>query len=92
MISYERIYKSDNIDFNKSKESKEWLICHYWYFSDGFKYQPYVCNGCHNFIMCVENLSNFFVLTIKNVEYGVYIVGVDKKLLFICYYLLFCFV
>ena len=29
--------------------------------------------------MCVQNLSNFFVVTIKNVDYRVYIVGVDKK-------------
>ena len=48
---YERIEKSDNIDFNKRKESKECMICHYFYFSDGFKDQPYVCNGCHDFSM-----------------------------------------
>ena len=79
MISYERIDKSEFIDFSKSQESKECMICHYWYFSDGFKYQPYVCNGCHDFDMCVQNLSDFFILTIKNVDYRVYIVGVNKR-------------
>ena len=24
-------------------------ICHYWCFEDiGFKYEPYLCNGCHD--------------------------------------------
>ena len=79
MISYERIDKSEFIDFNKSQGSKECMICHYWYFKDGFKYQPYVCNGCHDFNMCAQNVSDFFILTIKNVDYRVCIVGVDKK-------------
>ena len=48
-------------------------------FSDGFKYQPYVCNACHDFSMTVQNLSNFFIVTIKNVDYRYYIVGVNKN-------------
>ena len=79
MISYERIDKSGFIDFNKGKESKECMICHYWYFRDGFKYQPYVCNKCHDFSMGVQNLSDFFISTINNIDYRVYIVNVDKK-------------
>ena len=56
------------------------MICNYYYFKDiGFKYQPYVCNGCHNFSMTVQNLSVFFVVTIKIVDYRVYITGVYKK-------------
>ena len=42
------------------------MICHYWYFKDtGFKYQPYVCNGCHDFSITVKNLSEFFIVTVK---------------------------
>ena len=29
--------------------------------------------------MAVQNLNDFFVVTIKNVDYRVYITGVDKK-------------
>ena len=29
--------------------------------------------------MTVQNLGDFFVVTIKNVDYRVYITGVDKK-------------
>ena len=79
MISYERIDKSEGIDFDKGENSIKCVICHYCYFKDGFKYQPYVCNASHYFSMAVQNLSDFFVVTIKNVDYRVYITGVDKK-------------
>ena len=81
MISHERIDCSEGIHFNKGENSIKCMICNYWYFKDiGFKYQPYVCNGCHDFSMTVQNLSDFFVVTIKNVNYyRVYITVVDKK-------------
>ena len=77
MISYERIDKSEEINFEK--QGSECMICHYWYFSDGFKYQPYVCNRRHYFSMSVQNLNEFFIVAIKNIDYRVYITGVDKK-------------
>ena len=56
------------------------MICNYYYFKDiRFKYKPYVCNGCHDFSMTVQNLSNFFVVTIKNADCRVCIIDVDKK-------------
>ena len=59
MISYERIDRSEGIDFNKRENSVKCMICNYYYFKDlGFKYQPYVCNGCHDFSMTVQNLSD----------------------------------
>ena len=79
MILYEKIGKSEGIDFNKREGSKVCMICHYWYFSDGFKYQPYVCNGYHDFNMCVQNLNDFFIVTVKSIDYRVYIVGVDQR-------------
>ena len=80
MISYERIDKSAGIDFNKGQNSAKCMICGYWYFKDiGFKYQPYVCNNCHEFSMTVTNLSDFFIVNIKKVFYRVYISGIDKK-------------
>ena len=79
MIQYERIDISEEIDFGKTDSSKECLICHYWYFSEGFKYQAYVCNACHNFRMTAQDLSSFFIVTVKNIDYRCYIAGVDKK-------------
>ena len=77
MISYEGVDKSEGINFQK--KGSECMRCHYWYFSDGFKYQPFVCNGCHNFNMTAQNPNDFFIVTIKNVDHRVCIVGTDKK-------------
>ena len=41
------------------------MICHCFYFSDGFKNQPYVCNNCHVCSMTTQKLSDFFVVTIE---------------------------
>ena len=49
MLEYERIDISEGIDVNKTNLSKECDICHCWCFKDiGFKYEPYLCNGCHD--------------------------------------------
>ena len=49
MIEYKRIDISEGIDVNKTNLSKECDICHYWYFKNiCFKYEPYLCNGCHD--------------------------------------------
>ena len=77
MISCERIDKSEGINFEK--EGSECMICHYWYFADGLKYQLNVCNECHDFSMTVQNLNDFFILNIKGADYRVYIVNIDNK-------------
>ena len=43
---------SEGIDTNKTSASKESMLCHYWYFKDvGFKFEPHVCNKCHDGLM-----------------------------------------
>ena len=55
------------------------MIYHYWYFTDiGFKYQPYVCTGCHHFSMIVQKFD-FVILEIKDVDYRCYAVGMNKE-------------
>ena len=49
MLYYDRIDVSEGIDLNKTSESKEYNIWHYWYFLDkGFKFQSDVCHVCHD--------------------------------------------
>ena len=49
MLEYNRIDISEGIDVNKTSESKECDICHYWYFKHiDFKYESYLCNGYHD--------------------------------------------
>ena len=56
------------------------MICHNWYFKNiGYKYQPYVCNKCHDLSMIVYDLSDFMILNIKDVDYRCYIFNMSKN-------------
>ena len=80
MLQYEKIDISEGIDFDKTKKSVECMICHYWYFKDiGFKYQPYVCNGCPDFSVTVQNIDDFLILNIKSVHYRFCLINMSKK-------------
>ena len=49
MLQYEKISISEGINTNKRNPSKEFMLCHYWYFEDvGFKFEPHICNKCHD--------------------------------------------
>ena len=74
MISYEKI-----VGHNDNKKGVKCMVGNHYYFQGKSDYQPYVCNDCHNFSMTVVDLSDFFVLNIKNVDYRVYISNIDKK-------------
>ena len=39
MLYYNRIVISKGIDLTKSNSSKECIICHYWFFNHGYKFQ-----------------------------------------------------
>ena len=38
-------------------------------FYDGFKIQNSVCNGCDNLTMLCLNITNFAIITVKDVDY-----------------------
>ena len=60
----------EGIVVNKTSASEEIDIYHNWHFLDqGFKFQPHVCNRCHDVLMISINLSNTAVLNINGVEY-----------------------
>ena len=70
MLYFDRIDVSEGIDVNKTSASKECDICHYWYFLNySFKFQPNVCNRCHDFLMMSINLSDIANLNIKGSDY-----------------------
>ena len=80
MSQYERIDIWEGIEFDKSNKSVECMICNYWHFKDiGFKYQPYVCNKCHDLSMVVQDLKNFMILKTKGVDYRCYVFNMSKK-------------
>ena len=70
MLYFDRIDVSEGIDVNKTSASKECDICHYWYFLNySFKFQPNVCNRCHDLSMMSMNFSNIVILNIKCSDY-----------------------
>ena len=79
MLQYDRIDVSEGIDTNKTSASKECDICYYWYFKDvGFKYEPYICNGCHDISMMAYELKNIVMLNVKGVDYICILWGISK--------------
>ena len=51
----------------------------YWYFKDiGYKYEPHVCNKCHDLLMFVYDLKNFMILNLKRVDYRCNIFNMSK--------------
>ena len=79
MLYYDQIDISEGIDINKTNQSKECDVFHYWYFLDkGFTFQPYVCNGCHDILMMSMNLSDIANLNINGVDYCCIITEVSK--------------
>ena len=74
MLEYERIDISEGIDVNKTNLSKECDICHYWYFKDiGFKYEPYLCNSCHDLMQKAMSFNDFAIVYVKGSAYRIHI-------------------
>ena len=80
MLYHSKIDVSEGIDINKSNKSKECMIRCYWYFKDnGYKFEPYVCNGCHDISMMAYELENIAVLNVKGVDYRCVIWNMSKN-------------
>ena len=57
---------NERIDINKTNASKQYDICHYWYFLNySFKFQSNICNRCHDLLITSTNLSDIAILNIK---------------------------
>ena len=66
MLQYQKIDVSEGIDVNKTSASKEYELCHYWFFKDvGFKFEEHVCNKCHDLLMMTDSLKNIAILSAK---------------------------
>ena len=81
MLYYNRIDVSERVDVNKTSESKECDICHYWYFlNKDFKFQPNIVDSrCHDLLMMSMNLSDIAILNIKSVDYHCIISRISKN-------------
>ena len=79
MLEYDKTDISDGTDINKINVSKECDIYHYWYFKDiGFKYEPYLCNGCHS-LMEKAMSFNVAIVSIKENDYKIHFWYMSKN-------------
>ena len=46
------------------------MLSHYWYFRDvGFKFEPHVCDKCHDGLMTACELRNAAILNVKGTNF-----------------------
>ena len=79
MLYYEIINISKGVDSTKSKRSKECMICYYWFFNHGFKFQDSICNECHDLTILSLNIRDIAIITVKNVDYHCIIYKITKS-------------
>ena len=66
MIEYNRIDISEGIHIKKTNALKECKIWSYRYFKDiGFKYEPYICNGCHSLMQKAISFNGIAIVYVK---------------------------
>ena len=82
MLEYDRIDISEGIDIDKTNESKEYNICHYWYFLDkNLNYEPYICNGCHDLMQKAMSFKNVAIVSVKGNDYRIHFIILIKMML-----------
>ena len=88
MLQYEKIDASEGTDVNKKGLSKEFELCHYWfylvchchYFKDvEFKFEEHICNGCHDLLTTAYSLENIAVLNAKGATFRCILWGISKN-------------
>ena len=54
-------------------------VCYYWYFKDiGFKYKPYLCNGCHHLMQKAMSFNNVAIVYVKGSAYKIHFWYISK--------------
>ena len=72
MLEYDRIDIAEGININKTNKSNTCKICHYWYFKDiSFKYEPHLCNGCHDLFQKTISFNNIAIVYLKGSVYRI---------------------
>ena len=74
MLEYDRIDISERIDIDKTDTCEEECdVYHYWYFLDkNFKYEPYLCNGCHDLMGKTTNFNDVAIASVKGSDYRIH--------------------
>ena len=80
MVEYDKVDISEGTDINKTNASEECDICHHWYFLDkNFKYEPYLCNGCHDLLQKAKNFNDVAIVSVKESNYRIHFWYMSKN-------------
>ena len=85
MLQYSRIDSGKRIDPAESNNSKERIVCEYWLFSHGFKFQNSVCNVAMIWQCCVLVLAILLLLVLKGFTIIALFMTLADLKKFICY-------
>ena len=55
------------------------MICHYWFFNHGLKFQDSIRNFCHDLTMFSLNMRDIAIITVQNVDYRCIIYNISKS-------------
>ena len=73
MLEYDRIDIFEGIYINKTSASKKCDICHYRFFKDiDFRYEPYLCNDCHDLMQKAMSFNNVAIVYVKGSAYRIH--------------------
>ena len=79
-MEYNRIDIAEGIDVDKTNESKECMLCHYWYFwNKNFSYRPYLCDGCYNIMQKSIDTKNIAIFHVRKGVYRIYFLDIKKR-------------
>ena len=79
MLYYNRIDLSEGIDVTRNNNSKKCIVCHYWCFNHGSKFQKSVCAGCDGWLMLCLNISDISMIIVKSINYRCIIHDISKS-------------
>ena len=55
------------------------MLCHYWYLTNvGFKFEPHVCNKCHDLLMTALELKSIAILNIQDIGFSCILWGISQ--------------
>ena len=73
MLEYDRIEVSEGIDVNKTDGLHKGIIYNYWYFLNiNFRFQPKVCNGCHDLMQKAMILNDVAIVFVQENDYSIH--------------------
>ena len=73
MLQYKKIGVSEGIDINNTSASKECILL-----MNGFKFEPNICNNCHNVLITAYELKNIAILNVKCAGFRCILWGISK--------------